>query len=125
MLTDKCYGVNMVLDTGSEDTCFPAVLAQKFGHNNLHPDVEVQENAVQGVGGMSDAFIHSVQVNLLDPRKTHENKPVIAWTSPFTKASFIEKLDCAHGLIGMDIMQHWRSICFEPIRKGVLIRITI
>ena len=124
MLTDKCYGVTMVLDTGSDDSCFPAKLAEKFGHDNLHP-LELRKDAVQGVGGMSDAFIHSVQVSLLDSRKTRANKPAIAWTSPITKTPFVEKLDCAHGLLGMDIMREWQSIVFQPIRKGILIRITI
>jgi len=115
----------MVIDTGSDDTCFPAVLAKEFGHDNEHPDVEVRKDAVQGVGGMSDAFIHSVQVSLLDPRKTRGNNPAIAWTSPHTKSQFIAKLNCIHGLIGMDIISRWRGLSFQPIKNGLLIKIVI
>jgi hypothetical protein len=115
----------MLLDTGADETCFPAILAQAFGHDNLHPDVEVKKDAVQGIGGMSDAFIHGVQVCLLDPRRTRRDRFVIAWESPLTKAPFIEKLNCAHGLIGMDIMRHWENVLFTPIRNGILIKITI
>lgn len=125
LLTDRGFFVNMLLDTGADETCFPAAYAGLFGHDNSHPDVELRKNAVQGIGGTSDAFVHSVQISLLDPAKTRERKPVIAWTSPLTKAPFIEKLDCLHGLIGMDIMSGWKSVGFEPSKKGLLIRIVI
>jgi hypothetical protein len=82
LLSDRGYFVNMLLDTGAQETCFPAAYAHQFGHDNAHPNVEVRRNAVQGVGGASDAFLHSIQISLLDPIKTRERKPVIAWTSP-------------------------------------------
>jgi hypothetical protein len=124
-LTNRGYFVNMLLDTGAEQTCFPAAFAKAFGHDNTHPDVVVHKNAVQGIGGFSDSFIHSLQISLLDPVKSRERKPVIAWSSPLTQAPFVEKLDCLHGLIGMDVMRGWKGVGFEPNKHGVKIRITI
>lgn len=124
-LTNKGYYVSMLLDTGAEQTCFPAAFAKEFGHDNAHPAVEIHKNSVQGIGGFSDSYIHSLQISLLDPNKTRERKPVIAWTSPLTRAPFVEKLDCVHGLIGMDVMRCWKSVGFEPNKHGVKIRIVI
>jgi hypothetical protein len=115
----------MALDTGADETCFPASIACKFGHDNKHPKVEVIKDAVRGIGGPSDAFIHSVQIGLLHPSKSSTKSAVIAWVSPLTKAPFIEKLDSPCGLIGMDIMRHWRSVNFEITKQGILIRISI
>jgi hypothetical protein len=115
----------MILDTGADETCFPASFASLFGHDNDHPKVEVQKNAVQGIAGFSDSYIHSVRVSLLHPVKSTQKKPVIAWSSKLNKAAFVEKLECSHGLLGMDIMSEWKGVSFEPIKKGILIRITV
>lgn len=125
LLTGKGFYANMILDTGSDETCFPASFAPLFGHNNKHPDVKVCKNAVQGIGGFSDTYIHSVRISLLHPVKSTQKKPVIAWSSKLNKAPFVDKLDCPHGLIGMDIMRDWKAVSFEPIKNGVLIRIVI
>ena len=115
----------MLLDTGADSTCFPAHFAKGFGHNNLHPDVEVQKDAVKGIGGTSDAYIHSVNIALLHPSKSTPKQAVIAWSSTIEKVQFVEKLDCTHGLLGMDIMREWKEVRFEPIKKsGLLIKIT-
>lgn len=115
----------MLLDTGADETCFPAAFAPFFGHNNDHPHVKVCKDAVRGIGGYSDAYIHSVRVSLIHPSKSTAKNPVLAWTSAAEKAPFIEKLDSAHGLIGMDVMKEWKEIRFEPNKHGVMIRITI
>jgi len=124
-LTGRGYGVNMLLDTGADETCFPGSFAALFGHANDHPDVHVCKNAVRGIGGYSDTFIHSVRVGLLHPSKSTAKKPVIAWSSALARAPFVDKLDCAHGLIGMDIIREWRGLHFEPVKAGLLIRITV
>lgn len=124
-LTGRGYYSPMVLDTGADETCFPAAFAKSFGHRNDHSDVEVQKDAVQGIGGMSDSFIHSVQIGLLHPSKSTTKTPVIALMSPLKKAPFVEKLDCPHGLIGMDIIGCWKSLYFEPTKKGLKIIIRV
>lgn len=115
----------MLLDTGADETCFPASFASLFGHSNSHPKVQVCKNAVQGIGGFSDTYIHSVRISLLHPIKSTEKKPVIAWSSQLAKAPFVDKLNCPHGLLGMDIIREWKAISFEPNRHGIVIRITI
>ena len=125
LLTYRAFFVNMLLDTGSDDTCFPASFAPLFGHSNTHPKVQVCKNAVQGIGGFSDTYIHSVRVSLLHPVKSTQKKPVIAWSSKLTKAAFVDKLESPFGLIGMDLIHEWKALSFEPNKQGVMIRITV
>jgi len=125
LLTGKGFWVQMLLDTGADNSCFPASLAAAFGHSNAHPGVEVHKNYVQGVGGFSDAYIHSVRVNLLHPSKSTSQKPVIAWSSALDKIPFIDRLDCGHCLIGMDIIREWKGLTIEPNKHGLLIKITV
>ena len=51
----------MLLDTGADQTCFPASFAEGFGHCNDHPDVVKSENAIRGISGFADSYLHSVQ----------------------------------------------------------------
>ena len=125
LLTGKGFWVNMILDTGADDTCFPSSFASLFGHCNDHPEVKVCKNSVQGIGGFSDAYIHSVRISLLHPTKSSAKKPLIAWTSKLNNAQFVDKLNCSYGLIGMDIIREWQEITFKPVKSGILIRITI
>jgi hypothetical protein len=115
ILSGQLYHAKMLIDTGADETCFPAAFAQYFGHDNSHPDVEIVPNAVMGIGGSANAFIHSVQISLLDPKKS---KKTIAWTSAITRSQFIDKLDCFHGIIGMDIIKSWKSFTINPLPKG-------
>ena len=113
----KSFFANMVLDTGADETCFPASFASLFGHCNTHPEFQVCKNAVQGIGGFSDTYIHSVRVSLLHPAKSTRRHPVIAWSSRLEKIPFVDKLDCPHGLLGMDMMREWKGLSFEPTKK--------
>jgi hypothetical protein len=119
----------MLLDTGADSSCFPANMAIGFGHDNHHPNVERLKDAVCGIGGASDAFIHGVCIGLIHPTKSTRHKTVLAWQSPIEKMQFVEKMDCKHGLIGMDIIRQWKELKFEPVKgnwnNGVLIRITV
>ena len=77
LLSQDLYHAKMLIDTGADETCFPAAFAASFGHDNTHGEVKRIADAVRGIGGNSDAFLHSVQICLLNPvslRKT------IAWT---------------------------------------------
>jgi hypothetical protein len=76
-------------------------------------NVQVCKDAVQGVGGFSDSYIHSVRISLLHPTKSTQKKPVIAWSSKLTKVPFVDKLEYPHGLLGMDIIRDWRGLNFE------------
>jgi hypothetical protein len=125
LLSKKGFYAPMLLDTGADESCFPASFAELFGHCNTHPHVQVLKDAVQGIGGLSDSYIHSVRISLLDPIKSSRKNPVIAWSSKLEKAPFVEKLDCPHGLLGMDVMHEWRAVSFEPHKKGLWIKITI
>ena len=126
LLTGDSYAAAMMIDTGADETCFPASLAAFFNHSNEHPDVHVKKDAVQGIGGFSDAYLHSVRISLIDPVKSSKKKHVIAWSSDLDKVPFVAKFDCTHGLIGMDIIRNWSDLTFVPQKKGgVLIRITI
>jgi hypothetical protein len=125
LLTGKGFSVPMLIDTGADETCFPAYFAPLFGHDNKHPEVAIGKDAVRGIGGYSDAYIHSVRVSLIHPSKSTANNPVLAWTSKAEKAPFVDKLESPHGLIGMDIMREWKEIRFAPNKHGVMIRITV
>jgi hypothetical protein len=113
----------MLLDTGADQSCFPAKLAAFFGHDN--DGREVQKDVCHGIGGQSTSYLHSVQISLIDPKRSTKSKPVVAWTSKSEKTAFIENLDCGFGLIGMDVICQWRSVTVEPNRFGVMIRIVI
>jgi hypothetical protein len=123
LMNGSQYLVPMLLDTGADQTCFPASLAVFFGHNNNHCDVE--RDTCQGIGGSSVSYLHSVQISLIHPKKSTKEKPVIAWTAKNTKTAFVENLDCGFGLIGMDIMKQWKSITFEPNHFVTMIRISL
>ena len=113
----------MLVDTGADETCFPAKYAGFFGHNNRHP--HVVKKRCRGVGGSSLAYVHSVRLGLLDPDQSTRSRHVIAWTARNKSASFVEKLDIGCGLLGMDIIKQWKSLCFENRDKGLQIRIRI
>ena len=102
----------MLVDTGADETCFPASYAAFFGHNNLAPAV-VEKN-IHGVGGQSQAFIHSVRLVLIDPKKSTPHHFVPAWTSSLGKASFISQLNMSMGLLGRDIIGEWKQFTLTP-----------
>ncbi len=85
----------------------------------------MRKKLCSGVGGVSVAYIHSVQLSLIDPFRSTKSKHVIAWTAKTKAASFIQKLDTGFGLLGMDIMRLWKSVCFESSPKKLHIRIRI
>lgn len=109
----------MLLDTGADETCFPAKYAAFFGHTNRDP--RVKQKRYRGVGGSSLAYLHSIRLSLLDPEKSTRSKHVIAWTAKTKSSSFLEKLDLGCGLLGMDIIKQWKSVCFENAAKGLQI----
>jgi hypothetical protein len=115
--------VPMLLDTGADETCFPCSHAGYFGHDNNHRDVA--KDIVCGIGGNSACYIHSVQVSLIDPKRSTKKKPSIAWTSKNKTAGFVENLKCEFGIIGMDTISQWRFLSFEPNRAGLMIRISV
>jgi hypothetical protein len=117
--------VPMLIDTGADETCFPASFAVLFGHDNKHPDVQLLKDSCQGIGGSSDAFVHSVRISLVDPVKSTKKAMVLAWSHTADKAPFVEKLDCPMGLLGMDIIKEWKELNFAPSEKGLWIRITV
>ena len=121
LLTGRTFLFPMLLDTGADETCFPAKYAAFFGHNNLAPGV--RKKRCCGVGGMSVVYIHSVQLSLLDPAKSKKSHYVVAWTAKAKVASFVQKLDIGCGLLGMDIIKRWKSVCIENGVKGMQIRI--
>ena len=123
LLSSDYFLLQMLLDTGADQTCFPSKLATFFGHDNHHPDVV--KDVCNGIGGASTSYLHSVQVSLLDPQKTTQKKPVLAWTAPDKTAAFVENLDCGFGLIGMDLIKQWKHLSFEPTKQGMLIRIVV
>lgn len=126
LLSHEAWHAPMLLDTGADSTCFPAAFAAGFGHDNNHPKVQILKDAVHGIGGCSDAYIHSVRIGLIHPTKSSKKGTVLAWSSAIEKVQFVQKLNCSHGLIGMDIMREWKEIRFEPYKKtGLLIKITV
>ena len=116
MLTGQIFLVPMLLDTGCDQTCFPGKFAADFGHCNIHPNVK--KDIVKGVGGDSACYIHSVRISLIDPNKSSSALHVVAWKSKIKKAHFVEKLDCDMGLLGMDIINQWRSLKLVRSAKG-------
>jgi hypothetical protein len=123
LLSGNRFLFPMLLDTGADETCFPAKYAAFFGHNNLAP--RVKRKRCCGVGGASLAYIHSVQLSLLHPIKSTKSHHIIAWTAKNRVASFVQKLDVGCGLLGMDIIKRWKSVCLENGPKGLQIRIRI
>lgn len=102
----------MLLDTGADETCFPADYASYFGHNNLAP--AVSKKVIHGVGGKSTAYIHSVRMVLIDPVKSSKSAFVPAWSSALNKATFVTSLNMSMGLLGRDVMAEWKELSFVP-----------
>jgi len=123
LLSGNRFLFPMLLDTGADETCFPAKYAPFLGHSNLAPGV--RKKRCRGVGGISIAYIHSVQLSLLDPAKSKKSHQVVAWTARAKVASFVQKLDIDRGLLGIDIVKRWKSVCIENGIKGMQIRIRL
>jgi hypothetical protein len=113
LLSGKTYIIPMLIDTGCDQTSFPAHCAASFGHNNH--DRRVKKSWCSGVGGRSRSYLHSVQVSLLHPGHA---KNTIAWTSTVPKAAFVENLHCTFGLLGMDIIKEWKSLLLQYTKRG-------
>jgi hypothetical protein len=113
----------MLIDTGADRTCLPGDLATRLGHNNDHKDV--QRDTIHGIGGSSIVYLHSVQLCLLDPRKSTAKGSVVAWECPLKTTAFVKDLESDFGLIGTDIICQWKSLSFEHRRAGLTIRIMI
>lgn len=104
----------MVVDTGSSSTCLPAHLAAFIGHDNRNPLVKKTE--VQGVGGASMAFVHTMRLALIDPDTTEQQKLRTFWTSPVVQVLFVEKLTTQTGLLGRDVLSQWKQVRFCPTK---------
>ncbi|MBT3296246.1 MAG: hypothetical protein HN383_13315 [Verrucomicrobia bacterium] len=102
----------MLVDTGASHTSIPASFASSFGHDNTAPDVATTE--VNGIGGKSLAYIHTLRVELIDPQAKTWAKLVSPWRSPKLPVLFIDKMDTQIGLLGRDILQRWSGIAFLP-----------
>ena len=106
--TGRLYVFPMLFDSGADRTAFPASYAAIIGHDNKAQKV-VAVN-IGGIGGKSEAYVHSVRVGLLDPVKSTAQKLVRPWTSGLDKALFIEKLSTPTGLLGRDVIREWRRL---------------
>ena len=119
LVEDVATGVRsvfpMLVDTGADESCFPASYAAFFGHNNVAPKV-VTKN-VHGVGGQSQAYLHSVRLVLIDPKKSTPHNFVPAWTSSLDKASFVSQLNMSMGLLGRDVIGEWKQFSLTPTPK--------
>ena len=102
----------MLVDTGASHTSIPASFASSFGHDNTAPGVATTE--VNGIGGKSLAFIHTLRVELIDPQAKTWTKLVSPWRSPKLPVLFVDKMDTQMGLLGRDILQRWSAIAFMP-----------
>lgn len=100
----------MLLDTGADETCFPANYAGFFGHSNSA--LAVKKKTIHGVGGDSIAYIHSIRLVLVDPCKSTSRAFVPAWSSSLDKATFVSSLNMSMGLLGRDVMGEWKSVSF-------------
>lgn len=114
----------MILDTGADSTCFPADLAAVIGHDNDGEGVSTLEST--GIGGVSACYLHTVSLSLLDPSMPLSKSPrkKRVWTSPIEQYLFVEKLTSSFGLLGRDVMRHWKSVAIAPAR-GAAWTITI
>jgi hypothetical protein len=116
LFSGRTYIIPMLIDTGCDETSFPAYCSERFGHNNH--DRRVKKSWCSGVGGRSRSYIHSVEISLLHPGKsTHQ----IAWRSNVPRAAFIENLNCTFGLIGMDVIKEWKSLFLKNTTGGLQI----
>ena len=115
VVTKKITLVQMVVDTGADHSCFPARLAKTLGYDNLRHGVKTHH--VKGIGGHSKSFLHKLQICLIRPDKSKDNKPVLAWQSKPKMAPFVKKLSLSYGIIGMDLIDQWRSVSFERMGK--------
>ena len=106
----------MVVDTGASSTCLPAHLAMFIGHDNRNPRVE--KTVVQGVGGTSMAFVHTMRLALIDPDTVEQDKLRIFWTSPVQQVLFVEKMATQTGLLGRDLLARWKQVGFCPTRQN-------
>lgn len=110
------YVFPMLLDTGADQTAFPASYAAFIGHDNLAQ--KVISVKIGGIGGKSNAYLHSVKVACLDPVTSTAKNLIHSWTSSLDKALFIEKLSTPTGLLGRDVMREWKRVSFSPLNQS-------
>ena len=106
----------MLVDTGASRTCLPAVRAAFLGHDNL--DGLVKTTEISGVGGKSNAFIHTLRLELIDPEGNIWRKLIPPWRSEFMPVLFVEKMETQAGILGRDILEQWKHLGFRPTPKA-------
>lgn len=116
----------MLLDTGSDHTCFPVFFAKMLGHNNHHPGVRV--SSVLGVGGREQSYLHTINVGIASPdyKAGQKLRPCsTVWNSSIAQFRFGQKFMLPFGLIGRDVMKEWKAVSISPYRGKWAIKITI
>lgn len=115
-LTNRLQIFQMLVDTGASRTCFPAKRASFLGHDNDHSRVE--STTIKGVGGESRAFVHSLRIELVDPDAKFWRTLICPWKSSVIPVLFVDKMDTETGILGRDVLAHWKSTRFRPPLSG-------
>lgn len=106
----------MLVDSGASRTCLPANRAAFLGHDNDALSVKTTE--VQGVGGKSNAFIHTLRFELIDPEGKIWARLIAPWRSNVMPVLFVEKMEMQSGILGRDVLSLWQQTCFRPTPKS-------
>lgn len=115
--TSKPQFFQMLVDSGASRTCLPAVRAEFLGHDNLARHVKTTE--VNGIGGKSKAFIHTLRLELIDPEGKIWRKLIPPWRSEVMPVFFVEKMETQIGVLGRDILSQWKHIGFRSTPKAL------
>ena len=110
--TGRPHMFQMLVDTGASRTCLPANRAAFLGHDNTHHGVK--KTTVRGVGGDSDAFVHTLRLELIDPEGKIWSKLVPPWRSKVIPVHFVEKMQTQAGILGRDVLSLWQHVGFKP-----------
>ena len=107
----------MLVDSGASRTCLPANRAAFLGHDNSEP--RVKTTVVQGIGGKSTAFVHTLRFELIDPEGKTWTRLIPPWRSSVMPVLFVEKMETQSGILGRDVLSLWHQICFRPTPKSL------
>lgn len=115
-LTHKPRIFQMLVDTGAFRTCLPADRAEFLGHNNHKDGVKTVE--VRGIGGKSRAFIHTLEIELIDPEGGIWSQLISPWKSGVMSVLFVEKMETQTGILGRNILSQWERVGFRATPRA-------
>jgi hypothetical protein len=116
---NKLRILRFLLDTGACQSCVPASFAPMWGYSSADA---VGRFKMPGIGVTWTGYYLPFRFALVESLNT----PVAAWESSSSEICFLNELEPAYGLLGMDAISQWTELKLTPKNgNGGTIEITI